>query len=114
MDFEQAARELEIDEATYISLVKRFYELTQDDLSALDRSLAASDLTNVHSAAHSIKGASASLGLWDIYEAASSICERAKEGTADSIADLASSVRRGLDTLSREMDRTAEGPVDDA
>lgn len=114
MDFEQAARELEIEKSAYVSLLGRFCELTQNDLSLLEGSLAASDLTGVHSAAHSIKGASASLSLLEIYGAASAICETAQAGSSDSIAELTSAIRKALDSLASELAQADGGAAGDA
>lgn len=114
MDFEQVARDLEIEKATYVSLLRRFCELTEKDISLLDESLAASDLSGVYSAAHSIKGASASLSLWDIYEAASAICEGAKTESPESIAVLSAAIRKELGLLLSRVADADEGLADDA
>lgn len=113
MDFGQIARELEIDESVYLSLLKRFCELTHHDLDLLDGALAKSDFTELYSAAHSIKGASASLSLTQISDAASVICEAAKEAKSDSVAGLSRGIRKEIDSLSSSIIQFDQGSVDD-
>lgn len=112
MDLAQKARELEIEESLYVSLLNTFEERLADDLSALERSIVGSDLDAIYAAAHSIKGASASLCLWPIYEAASEICSFAREGKVVSIDPQLSVIREETDILSRLLRNRAGGVAD--
>lgn len=112
MDFSQKARELEIDESLYVALLKTFEKHVADDLSAIDRALVGSDHDALYRAAHSIKGASGSLSLQVIYDAASQICTSAREGLAGSIHPQLSVIREEMVVLSRLLSNRAEGTED--
>lgn len=100
MDLSEKARELEIEESLYVALLKTFEQHLSADLSALERAISASDLDALYAAAHSIKGASGSLSLWSIYDAAAEVCSFAREGQVVSIAPQLSIIRGEMDALS--------------
>lgn len=109
MDFSQNARELEIQESEYVSLLGVFESQTHNDLMAMEKALADSDLTQVYAAAHSIKGASGSLNLWKMHEAAAEICTCANEGSTEPIGLLLAALRSEFKWLTDRLSETREG-----
>lgn len=109
MDFSHIAQELEIDESEYLSLLKIFETHTVKDLAELRTALANSNFDAVHAAAHSIKGASGSLSLWGIHEAATRICDSVNAATVEPIAAQLSIIQDELELLSRVLTEGKEG-----
>ncbi len=113
MNLARIARELEIDESEYIALLRLFQRHTTEDLETLKRAEADSQLDAVYRAAHSIKGASATLCLWPIHDAASEICTDVNEGISKTIGLRVADIEAELSSLVRLLDgnegETADG-----
>ena len=109
MDFSSSARELEIEETEYLSLLKLFETHALRDLDELRAAMQGPDLTAAHSAAHSIKGASGSLNLLEIHDAASLICAWANDGIAEPIGPKVTYIQEQLDALSQALCENAGG-----
>lgn len=103
MDFSENARELEIEETEYLSLLRLFETHAKKDLANLRSALNEENLTAVREAAHSIKGASGSLNLWDIHEAAERICTLAHEEIVEPIGAQAAIIVGGLDNIAESL-----------
>lgn len=103
MDFASSARELEIEEDEYLSLLRLFEIHALRDLDELRTAIQVPDLAAVHSAAHSIKGASGSLNLMEIHAAASLICAWANDGLAEPIGAKIIHIQEHLTTLSKAL-----------
>ena len=85
MSLTQRARDIGLDEAEYTELLKLFAEISRSELNAIWAAIASGDVHMAISAAHSIKGASANLGLKDISEEARAIEELSRAGRLDEI-----------------------------
>lgn len=112
MNLSENARELELEESEYRALLEMFHHHLESDVSALQEALHSSDLNAVYQAAHSIKGASGSLNLWSIYEAASEICSHANEGTAGQIGRPLSAIETQRKVLAGLLGMGPEGSSD--
>ncbi len=102
MSLTQRARDIGLDEAEYTELLKLFAEISRSELNAIWAAMASGDAHMATSAAHSIKGASANLGLKDISEDARTIEELSREGRLDEISDAV----RELDWLLAVVERS--------
>jgi HPt (histidine-containing phosphotransfer) domain-containing protein len=82
-DREFALEQAGQDEELLAELVKLFNETSADDLSKMQKALSEGDAQGVGDAAHSIKGAAASLGIEDIRKAAHDIEKAGRSGNLD-------------------------------
>ena len=76
---EQAADDMEL----LLELIEIFKESFQNDLQQLEEALGNNDADQICSAAHSIKGAAASLGIEGIREVALAVEEDSRAGNMD-------------------------------
>jgi histidine phosphotransfer protein HptB len=79
MDFKQLAEKIGLEENEYIELIELFIDTSAADMTTLENAVEKENADEVEKAAHSLKGASASLGLTDIAEIARLIEENARE-----------------------------------
>lgn len=75
------------DEELLQELIDIFKSSFSDDLQSLKEGIAASDCEQVASAAHSIKGASSSLGILGITQIVKQIEEESKAGSLESATE---------------------------
>jgi len=99
----QRAREIGLDEAEYTELLKLFTETSRSELNAIRAAIASGDVHMALCAAHSIKGASANLGMPDISEQARTIEERSREGRLDGIGDAVRELEGLLAAVERSL-----------
>lgn len=95
---EQAADDAELLQ----ELLEIFKDSFQSDIQLIEQGLAAEEAVKVCRAAHSIKGAAASLGIKGVYEIALAIEEDSKTGgleNARNTLSLLKSMREELETL---------------
>lgn len=95
---EQAADDAELLQ----ELLEIFKDSFQSDIQLIEQGLAAEETVKVCRAAHSIKGAAASLGIKGVYEIALAIEEDSKTGgleNARNTLSLLKSMREELETL---------------
>ena len=109
MDVSHIARELELDESEYLSLLKIFLSQTEKDVSEAQEATARSASKELHAAAHSIKGAAGSLGLSEIEGAASRICTTSTSVDRALIEAELAVITRGLAELAPLVERGSEG-----
>lgn len=114
MDLARIARELEIDQSQYVSLLNLFRRQTLNDLDAMRDARIRSDLPAVFRAAHSIKGASANLDLWAIHEIAAEICSDANHGSAAPIDERIRQIAVELEAIDRLLDQQAGESFDES
>jgi HPt (histidine-containing phosphotransfer) domain-containing protein len=69
-DFSVLAERLGLDQEEFIELVELFLDTSGSDLEKLESAIKKNDADTIAKAAHSLKGASGSLGLTDISEIA--------------------------------------------
>ena len=77
-----------VDVEDFKELFELYMETTSSDLEQLKAALNAGDAENVHEKAHSIKGASGSLGLRELYETAKAIDDRARVNSLDGLEKM--------------------------
>ena len=92
----------------YLDLLGKFVSSHCDDMDQFEGFLAANDLDKGHLIAHSLKGASATLGLNEIAVCARRIDERMRESAGAApdpslMADDVATIRRALAVLLREL-----------
>ena len=103
MDFAENARRLEIDEDQYRSLVATFIRHARTDLDSIERSIAAGDFEQVRRDAHSLKGASGSLELEEIYGASTSISPLAIDRRSEAILEHVVTIRTHVEALEHAL-----------
>jgi HPt (histidine-containing phosphotransfer) domain-containing protein len=105
MDLSVMAENLGLDMPECEEILNLFIESTISDLESLGRAIQEGDaLLAVHSA-HSIKGASANLGLQEISFAARGIEMKARQGVLAGASDAADVIRHYVDSLKGEISR---------
>jgi HPt (histidine-containing phosphotransfer) domain-containing protein len=103
MNCKELAENLGIEEEEYIELLELFVETTASNLDRLQSGLVAGDSGAVSEAAHTIKGASANLGLMEIAESAKGIEERARQNNLEGAGDAAEIIRGACEQLVAEL-----------
>ena len=69
------------------------------DLSRIEQALKEANAKLVHEAAHSLKGSSGSLSLDNIFDLASAIDGKSRQGILEGLDELALELRRSYDEL---------------
>ena len=87
MDIKAAADSLGLDEEEFSEIVELFIDTAQSDIDNLSEGCKNGDTEKAANAAHSLKGASGTLGFMDIYEIAKKAEEDAKNNDLDKLAD---------------------------
>lgn len=88
MNITNLAENLGLDEEDIKELLELYVDATSSDLKELKAAVADADIQKAHSKAHSIKGASGNLGLFDFYELAKKIDDQARENRLDGLERL--------------------------
>jgi HPt (histidine-containing phosphotransfer) domain-containing protein len=99
MDLDALCEELELDREQFSQFVSLFIEVAVADLARLKEASARGDLVGVAEAAHSIKGAAASLALEGIFSLAKTLETHARAGEGEAIPDTLEWLRREIDRL---------------
>ena len=107
MNIAEFTRTVDLDEADYREILDLFMPVTPVDLASLRTALASGDVEGVLRAAHSLKGASANLGLTEISGAAGEIEETSRAGrlaeTGDALRALDEHIEKIARILAGEM-----------
>jgi HPt (histidine-containing phosphotransfer) domain-containing protein len=103
MNAAQLARDIGLEEADCLELLDLFAQTTRSDLTAIAEAVTSGDAQKAVSAAHSIKGAAANLGLGDIADEARTIEERSREGRLGEIGDAVQALETHLASLLRSL-----------
>ncbi len=93
MDLKKLADQLELDENEYIELLELFAETGAKDIDRLEKALEFKNAAEAERAAHSLKGASSSLGLNDISEPARMLEKNARESLFSDNVELLKSIK---------------------
>ena len=96
MNFKALASNLDFDEEDFKELVELFIETSFSDLEKINFGLEENNATSIAQAAHSIKGASGSLGFQPIATMAQDIEMRAKEGNINDLEEIINSITEEL------------------
>jgi len=98
MVLDALCEELELDREQFAQFASLFIEVALADLATIKEAFGRGDLGGVAEAAHSIKGAAASLKLEGIFSLAKTLETHARAGEAEAIPDI-------LGWLGREIHR---------
>ncbi len=90
MDIKAAAEGLGLDEDEFSEIVELFIDTARDDIDKLQEGFESGDAEKAGNAAHSLKGASGTLGFMDIADIAKKAEEDAKNNDLDKLADSVS------------------------
>ncbi len=90
MDIKAAAAGLGLDEDEFSEIVELFIDTAKSDIDKLKEGFETGDTEMAANAAHSLKGASGTLGFMDISNIAKSAEEDAKNNELDKLADSVS------------------------
>ncbi len=102
MNFNELAANLGLEEEEYRELIDLFISSSAEDLQKIADGLAAGEAEQIMRAAHTVKGASANLGLVDVSAAAKVIEMRAMNHQLDGLV-------RALETLQNQIKRISGG-----
>jgi HPt (histidine-containing phosphotransfer) domain-containing protein len=94
MTVDELARSLDLETKDCLELLRLFFDATDGDLSGMRSALTRGDAPAFERAAHSIRGASLSLGLTDLSEAARRGEARARELQLKELPVLLEEIRR--------------------
>ncbi len=103
IDFNRMAQNLGLEESEFVELVELFIDTSNADIKKLETALETDDIDSTSQAAHSLKGASASLGLREISETALKMEKRAKKGSLDGVAESIRKIRKNIEELKRRI-----------
>ena len=103
MNFDKLAEDLCLDKEEYTDLIELFIDTSLSDLDKLMAAIKDGDSGSAERAAHSIKGAAASLGLTEISNEAGKIENAAKSGALwiqmDSINEFATMLGKKINEI---------------
>lgn len=102
MNIHRMAEDLGLDETEYRSILALFVETSRTDLAAIKDAYPRGDSTAAARAAHSLRGAAASLGLSDLSDAAREIEEKSRDGKLPDTRDAALALEEAL-TAAEEL-----------
>jgi len=85
----EMAAELGVEEEEYRSLLRLFAKSATKEIGAIKTALQANDREEIARLAHSLKGATVSLGLADLSAVAAALEQGAREGASGELASLA-------------------------
>jgi len=103
MNCKALAQRLGLEEEEYLELLELFVETTGSNLAKLQGGLDARDSRQVLEAAHTIKGASANLGLAAIAEVAKAVEEKARQNSLEGAVQAAQSIKGQCEQIAHEL-----------
>jgi len=103
MNFNEMAKNLEMEEEEFKEIVKLFLDTTYADLTELQSAIKENDNEKVAKTAHSIKGASINIGFSDIYEVAKSIESMARLNNLKRAMELTSMIKDNLKVIYEKL-----------
>lgn len=102
MDLSAMAEKLGLELPECEEILNLFIDTTVSDLDSLGQAIQDGDALQAVQSAHSIKGASANLGLQEISSAARDIEMKARQGVLAGASEAADVIRHHLDSLKGE------------
>jgi len=103
MDIKAAADGLGLDEDEFSEIVELFIDTAQSDINKLQEGFENGDAEKAANAAHSLKGASGTLGFMDISDIAKQAEEDAKNNDLDKLADSVTKLNAHFQQLVSEF-----------
>jgi HPt (histidine-containing phosphotransfer) domain-containing protein len=117
MNIAALARETGLEESEYYEILELFAATARKDMDTIKAAIESGDAEGGSGAAHSLKGASANLGLSGIYEKARTTEEMIREGrfheTGDAVRALDQSLAEIARLLSNRAMPASDRDVDD-
>jgi HPt (histidine-containing phosphotransfer) domain-containing protein len=99
MNIKALADNLGLDEEEYLELIDLFLETGMTDLDTLESAIREADADLLARTAHSLKGASANLGLTDFSEVAKGIELQARDTRVQGAAAMVQQLRSKMDDI---------------
>jgi len=109
MSLKRLAEEVGLAENDYLELVELFIHTTSSDLRQLQAAVEDFDAEKVFETAHSIKGAAASLGFSEIFEAARGLEMNAREGHLEGATESIRMIKERVDRIGAVLSSTRNG-----
>ncbi|MDD4857015.1 MAG: Hpt domain-containing protein [Candidatus Krumholzibacteria bacterium] len=103
MNLTELARDIGLDETQYAELLELFARTSRSDVAAIKEAVAAGDAHRAICASHSIKGASANLGLEEIRNRAETIEALSHNGRLKEIGGALRELETGLAGIERSL-----------
>jgi histidine phosphotransfer protein HptB len=103
MDFKLLAKKLGLEEDEYLELLELFIDTSPRDIATLEHAIGTKNADEAEKAAHSLKGASASLSLTEIAELAKQIEKSAREGSNKDGLELLESIQEKIIGIKKLM-----------
>jgi len=99
MNIKESAEKLGLEEDEYLELIELFMDTGRVDIEKLSSAIEKGNTEEATQAAHSLKGASGSLGLMEIHNLALKSEEEARNNSLDGIAESVQKLREQLNSL---------------
>ena len=99
MNIKESAEKLGLEEDEYLELIELFMDTGMVDLEKLSSAIEKGNAEEAMQAAHSLKGASSSLGLMEIHNLALKSEDEARNNSLDGIAESVQKLREQLNSL---------------
>ncbi|MGD9733795.1 MAG: Hpt domain-containing protein [Desulfamplus sp.] len=103
MDLKAMASNIGLDEEDFIELLEMLVNVSLTDIKNFETALASGNYTSAAMSAHSIKGASANLGLTDISAVAAELEKASKNSDPSSIPEKIASLKHQLNHISETL-----------
>ena len=105
LNLKALADAVDLEEEVYREMMDLFAKTTYSDLGELHCAITEGNSRKAREAAHSIKGAAGSLGLKEIYGAAKTIEDKARENNLEGLTDAAADLRKRIDFIASALGR---------
>ena len=105
MEAKKLAENLGLEEEEFTEIFGLYKETTSSDLKELKFAISVGDAEKAHEKAHSIKGASGSLGFDELYETAKAIDDRARVNSFDGLENMFQEFWESYEKLVRELEK---------
>ena len=99
MNIKELAENLGLGEDEYLELIELFIDTGIVDVEKLRSAIEEGDAEEAANAAHSLKGASGSLGLMEIYDLAMKTEKEARNNSLDGLAESVQTLKGQLNSL---------------
>ena len=107
MESKKLAENLGLEEEEFTELFGLYKETTTSDLKELKSAISVGDAKKAHEKAHSIKGASDSLGFDELYETAKAIDDRARVNSLDGLENMFQEFWESYEKLVKELGKSS-------
>ena len=105
MNIKELSENLGLEEDEYSEMLDLFFQSGGADIVRIEQALKEANAERVHEAAHSLKGSSGSLSLDNIFDLASAIDGKSRQGILEGLDELALELHRSYDELVNAVKR---------